>query len=91
MRIIVTIPVERELEFGSVTWDNVTATADVDLANENNPVSWISVERDGVAVKGDELAKLTAPLSGIEDAVITEAMLRRSALAKSVEAERSVA
>ena len=93
-RVTVTIPVERDLELGSVALESVTATADVDLSNDDDPVRWISVEQDGVPIMGDELIDLTAPLSALEDAVLAEAMRRRGPLVASAAAtcaERSVA
>jgi hypothetical protein len=93
MRITVTIPHERDLGCGSVALESVTAVADVDLSNEANPVSWISVETDGEPLTAWEVEDLCAPLSALEDRVIEEAEGLRATPAKTTaeSAERSVA
>lgn len=93
MIVTVNIPHERDLGCGSVAFETVTAVADVDLSNEANPVSWVSVEGERGPITGWELTDMTSPLSALEDAVLTEAVLRRSAMAKTAgdAAARSVA
>jgi hypothetical protein len=93
MRITHALQLETDLEFSHAAQDTFTVTADVTLSDEVTPIRWVSVERNGVAVTGFDLATLTAPLSRLEDAILTEALLRRSAMAKTAGADeaRSVA
>jgi hypothetical protein len=92
--VTVTTHLERDISYGYAVQDQVTATADVDLANEKDPVSWISVERIGAPYSADELIDVIAPLGPLEDRILVEAMRRRgpsvTAPAASAE-ERSVA
>jgi hypothetical protein len=94
MRITITTHLERDLSYGYAVQDQVTATADVDLANEKEPISWVSVERAGVPYSADELIDVIAPLSPLEDRILAEAMKRQGpsvAAPAAFAEERSVA